>query len=652
MFLKIELTWYDNIQNVCAKKERQKVNFNDLSKFIYQKYGLKFTPAIPGSTKLYVLKSAVDNGYFAMMSRIKQGNHYIATLDLRCGDFAETIRDLPGFTAPFRLRSNDWVGIWLDRVDRDTIENAFDYAFRLAMNGDTQKAINQQPFIYVAGDKTDKQYQAQAIKPRQEVLKKRQQIIAPKPIQKMLESYDYSILPAKGRAKNFYHQGQMMADYDDDYQDTAVFKRYYPTYHDMNIRELRTYFTWRTKIRQGKYEKTSMSYAFVYVYELLNNIGVANPQVGFEKLIAFEKNYAEKYDLEIKSYLDKWLKDYVLYYHLTQEREVAFAKELTADKRYHILLHPKKYQAQEITQVFQDLSTYLPKCLAYKKLGKKYDELLKEIWLAILKIKKQNGQSFFHEYIATRTLLSQNLFAGAVFYWQHQHQENNAFAVDSERKYFYQNQEWYCSSLYPIKNQCSNLNTFLHEIDRLLRIAFHLGRPLKARKIEKEYLTAIKQGITKFQEQEEEAKRPKVHINFADLSQIRADASITRESLLTDEEKELEADEKYKGKATVPEKDSKREKTASAQEILPKLKNDYDLNQDEQFLLFALLEKKPWKNYVKKHHLMLSILADGINDKLFDEIGDAVIEFDQNDQPKLIEDYIPDLKEIFLRRDK
>ena len=45
---------------------------------------------------------------------------------------------------------------------------------------------------------------------------------------------------------------------------------------------------------------------------------------------------------------------------------------------------------------------------------------------------------------------------------------------------------------------------------------------------------------------------------------------------------------------------------------------------------------------------MPSILADGINDKLFDEIGDAVIEFNDNNEPEIVADYYPDLKEMFL----
>ncbi|WP_152666506.1 tellurite resistance TerB C-terminal domain-containing protein [Limosilactobacillus panis] len=50
---------------------------------------------------------------------------------------------------------------------------------------------------------------------------------------------------------------------------------------------------------------------------------------------------------------------------------------------------------------------------------------------------------------------------------------------------------------------------------------------------------------------------------------------------------------------------------------------------------------------MKKHHLMVSIVADQINEALFDEIGDDVIEFNQDDQPAIIEDYRADLEKMF-----
>ena len=42
---------------------------------------------------------------------------------------------------------------------------------------------------------------------------------------------------------------------------------------------------------------------------------------------------------------------------------------------------------------------------------------------------------------------------------------------------------------------------------------------------------------------------------------------------------------------------------------------------------------------------MLSLVVDSINEKLFDVVGDAVIEY-EGDDPVLVEDYLEDVREI------
>ena len=45
---------------------------------------------------------------------------------------------------------------------------------------------------------------------------------------------------------------------------------------------------------------------------------------------------------------------------------------------------------------------------------------------------------------------------------------------------------------------------------------------------------------------------------------------------------------------------------------------------------------------------MTAVVVDNINERLFDEIGDNVIEF-INDVPTIIEDYQEDIEDMFLK---
>jgi len=116
-------------------------------------------------------------------------------------------------------------------------------------------------------------------------------------------------------SKIFYKQAQFMKDFEDDYDKIVPFSSYFPYYQSMNYEQLRTYFTWRTKVRQGNIENNSLSYAFIYIYELLNNIGIDNAVNGLDKLVFFWESF-KKFDMTIDKYLIKWIKDYYIYYEL------------------------------------------------------------------------------------------------------------------------------------------------------------------------------------------------------------------------------------------------------------------------------------------------------------------------------------------------
>ncbi|MDR1158103.1 MAG: TerB N-terminal domain-containing protein [Oscillospiraceae bacterium] len=112
----------------------------------------------------------------------------------------------------------------------------------------------------------------------------------------------------------FYKEAVFMQDFIDDYDKIVPFDAAYSSYSKMDDSQLRTYFTWRTKVRQGHVENISISYAFCYLYELLNDIGVIDATDGINKLIAFWSAF-KKYSDRLDSCLLEWIRDYFVVHH-------------------------------------------------------------------------------------------------------------------------------------------------------------------------------------------------------------------------------------------------------------------------------------------------------------------------------------------------
>ncbi|MBD5432046.1 MAG: hypothetical protein HDR42_00765 [Lactobacillus sp.] len=614
---------------------------NNLIRYLKQKYGLTFKQMLTNNRNIFVLMVPNSKDFFAILSRVpnkqvgidKPG--HAVTLDLKCGEFSKTLIDLPGFTKSFRIKSNQWIGMWLNQVNDDEVKKIVDYAYKLALNGEIQ-TTGQYLLIPEDEESENTLYHAETIPPRKnkqnnQSLGKRESDI-PQEIEKMLQSYDYTVLPALGRQKNFYHQGQLMADYEDDYNQNFTFTRFYPTYHDMTVHQLRTYFTWRTKVRKGIYESTSRSYVFIYIYELLNQIGVKNPEEGYQLLKKLYEEYVLIYDSEIKKYLNNWRKDYVTFYNLEKYKDEVFTKENKKDDLYEDLLRPTN--SINLSNNLKQLSTYHGKSPLEEQT---YQQLVFFVWRKLLANKEYFD--FAKEVLFTITEREYYFFSRAILYNRVPHFDT--FQVSSSRKFYQKNGHTYYQYFSPVARQRTKINAVLHEIDRISRIEYQMGRKLKTNNLKPAIVLTIEQAVKEFHATEIEAQRPKIKINFDHLDKIRLDASKTRESLLTEEEKELELE------TNKEQEDSKRmvESQIERKQVIEK-EIPYGLSKDEYFFLMALWHQTSWKKELQQEHLMTSILVDSINEKLFDEIGDSLIEFN-GDEPIIIEDYLPDLLELF-----
>lgn len=624
------------------------MNTDELLSYAIRHFGKNSINEVKDNPNLVAFSSPITKNWFALLNLDPRNK----SLNINCGDFAATIKDLPGFSASSLIKEAKWVEVSLG-LSNQKIKKALEYAFKIALM--SNKRPNPEKLIYIPDDpikngeesvyheqKLDfKNWKRSSSAPREETNSTEEKInlnfedtrFVPKEIKKMIESYQYSLPGFIRREKNFYLQGKLMASYEDDYEGRQSFLRYYPTYHDLTVGQARTYFTWRTKIRQNIYEKISDSYAYIYLYELLNGIGIKDSEEGLDKLINFNKNYAQRFSPEIGAYLERWIRDYIVFYNINKANNTFFVKEQDNDKKYERLLYPDQFSSHEVAENLIKLSNYkICNCPLYKKSIEKFEYLLVLIWHKILDL-RNDGFDFFTSYIAYKNQMTIQLFSAAVFNHELEPQ-TTSYEIDQIRKYFYDKEKdtWYCESYWGLTGQKSIMGNFLHEVDREIRLRFNLGRNLKPRKIEKHYLKAIKDGIKEYQIEKQKLKQPKIEFNLSQLSTIREDAAGTRDSLLTEEELQAEQEEKEQLEEAIVDNEQE----------------DYGLSSEEMSTIILLLKGKDLNKYLKEHHLMAAVIIDNINEKLFDEFGDNVIEF-INDIPTVIEDYQEELEDMFLK---
>lgn len=368
--------------------------------------------------------------------------------------------------------------------------------------------ISQQ-LIHLPHQQTRSDYQAQTIPLKSRPTPKPRQLSR---LEKVMKNYDFTVSPAIETAYNFYRQGLELADYEDDYQPITEFQRYYPDYHSMNLAQLHTYFTWRTRLRGGHFSVNSTSYAYVYIYELLNNIGVIDPLSGYQQLRTFQEHYASSYGKKMVAYLQQWLQDYVLYYGLNhQAANEAFADRIAEDRQYHIVRHPQDYSATELLKVFVGWTTYLQHCRLYQNNEEEFAQLFQIIWQELVADPAARVMTLVGE----QKISTGYLFGNAVFYFR-QDPQQSTYIIDSERQYQLKKRQYYCTSWQPCQRRGVKLNAFFHEIDRLARQAFGLGHPLKARPLSPAILKDIQQGIQLYlaakRRKAQKAAEPELHM--------------------------------------------------------------------------------------------------------------------------------------------
>ncbi len=484
--------------------------------------------------------------------------------------------------------------------------------------------------------------------PKRLVFNEMRQIARDNYIPVSMQSKFYSKHVQHNNSVTFYKQAVFMKDFEDDFTGIAPFSSYFPFYQSMGYEQLRTYFTWRTKVRKGEIEGTSLSYAFVYIYELLNNIGVDNPEDGLDKLMAFWKAY-KQYDDKLDKYVLKWIKDYHIYYDLPKSFKT-FIYENDIYMHYPKVIH---YEAgresnSDNFELFASVSKYdIRQSAFYKSYENNDSNFIPDCFNYVLeKIKNAVNQTSlnFDELVfyTTKKFSVWSPFEGALFYpWFYS--KDRTVVLSDQEIYICTQNKWSFSSTIVMENGKQLIGYIMKQMESELRQVTHYQYKLTAgismikgtviprlNALDISLEKIINDAVSEFYK---EKTKIVVSVDKIALSQIREEAIATQEKLIVPEDEVTVAKEEVVAAVTAVAAQAKEEAVitpplspVSQTDEWAELQNS--LSEVELKALSVILEEGNIKQFADEQNIMLEVLADGINEKAVDYIGDNLLELD------------------------
>ena len=440
-----------------------------------------------------------------------------------------------------------------------------------------------------------------------------------------------------GGAKLFYKQAKFMEDFTDDYEGVEEFTMHIPCYQRMGYGRLRTYFTWRTRIRRGEFPPVALSYLFIYIYELLAGIGVRHPADGLDRLMTLWNEYREaKPDLD--NHFPDRLRDYHVYYDLNF---LEFVEKNKLREFYpETVLY--NFEDENCLDAWNKLSAYDIKKSKFCNADPKNLQLLGSCFRAALralnKLCEAEGKQLKDLVTHTNknpvpwTMFARDLFHnsrnqpdrvtetpdGAIFICK-----DNRWTTHHAMPYMHRKDlaGYLIKKTEAVVRSCTGFKTKINANPNSIKKAEHTLRriPLQTRDLENTIEAAVNEFFA-------EMNRVVVSVDTKNLTRIREEAEDTAEKLIVEETSPPSVIKHEPPPVSFPCPESH---TGFA--VLRSVLSESEF----EILTEMLTQNTNFRSLAEKHGIMPEVLADSINDKATDTTGDNILD----DKMEIFEEY-------------
>ncbi len=565
----------------------------------------------------------------------------IQCCDIKCG--REVLREAHEayIVPPFRMTGPNWVGVSIgSRTRPEVVFKLLERAVHLENPGAYTMVLENK-----ATDE-DIVYADEALPFNGQFLDTDPMV--PEAIRKMR-----TISKPGDRWGTFYRQARFMQDYEDNELWSGNFFHYYATYADLNVRQLRGYFAWRTNVRKGRFLPIATSLAYIYLYELINGVGVTSAEEAIKKLRAFEVGFLDTGigDERMRGNLRRWMLDYAFLNAVPLEVLKANSDPamFEKDEALAALARPDEASDEAIANA---LAFFVGKRLGaagtLTQANDKNVRLWGNLWRTVVKSYDLKGKSFFKECFGSLQKIPYWPLYNALFVGSRVGQGKD-YPINAVRGFYCERGTWRELTLGNNLQNREKLFALVHEAERVFRDYLKQGRRLKAKPQEAWATPYAEEVIQEERRLEREAARSALEINRAGLDKIRLEAGATRDKLLTEEEMAESVTNESSSAVALKSEIPSEAKPLSA---LPRevrapseAQSSVRLEPFERQVLLELLSGRSPLASIKAAKRMPSVVADALNEVFFDEIGDNIVE-SNGESISLIEDYREDLQEI------
>ena len=364
-----------------------------------------------------------------------------------------------------------------------------------------------------------------------------------------------SELPARIEAiyacEDFLSAARAMEDYEDNSPFAGTVPLYQPEYRDLTPNELRGYFTWRAALRRGEVSPHCDAFVYLYLSELMLGVGAATAAEALDCMDAFAYSYfyAGHGSEALQRNFKNWRFEYAVLNRVDVSRVRAYENPALRhwDEALTVLREPEKQSDEVVFAALEELGgKKLTEARSVKGLGDKAAFYYAAIWRSCAPLlfaacfgnMRMRAWKPFSDAPRLKPVCEN---AGQAFSYQLNELRSFAATGNGFTEYSYLRQQFDSKRFF----------AFLKEADTALRVRFLRGKASNNMSAAQDIALqeSFSRAFASCEAMEAAQKLAAVPVRREKLADIRAAAAVTTAALLTEAETGAEREERKRREA-------------------------------------------------------------------------------------------------------